>query len=582
VLETLVRPHMVMLVEVVVWGVLLAVGVGFVGLGVWTYRDEEFPGRASFTAYCLLLGLTVVAVTGLSVAVSAKNQPGAAAVFGLLESLFRVAAFLFGLAAPVAWLRFVFAYTGHRIPTDRRTLLAFGAPVLAALGAILALLAVVVTATLIGPPQVPDVVEVVVFESVTYLLPVTAFYILALLVAGTALVAWTSHTYSHLSDRGGTLLAVGCVLPWAAAAVPYLSGLFGGQNIQFAAHVAAGGSIGLAAVVVAVATEDVFEKVPAAGTVGRDVTVETMNDPMVVVDGAHRIVDLNPAAERLFGASEDAIGGQLSALVDAPVTTGRLLEADRTEFELDGGNRVLEARGSVLEDEYGRSLGHSVVFHDITDRTRRQQRIQVLNRVLRHNLRNDMAVVNGHAEALAATEFDLGDHPDQIRDTADGLLAIGQKAGEIQHVVASKGGGRTALSTVLEEAVADVEADHPGCTFRVAGPDVDTQVDGEVLGAVVRELGENAAVHNDADDPEVAVRATGGGDAPLEVTVTDNGPGIPEHELTPIRAGEETDLEHGSGLGLWLVEWGVAALDGRLSFEADDGGTRARVRLPAE
>jgi signal transduction histidine kinase len=98
----------------------------------------------------------------------------------------------------------------------------------------------------------------------------------------------------------------------------------------------------------------------------------------------------------------------------------------------------------------------------------------------------------------------------------------------------------------------------------------------------VRELGENAAVHNDADDPEVTVRATGGGATPLQMTVTDNGPGIPEHELTPIRAGEETDLEHGSGLGLWLVEWGVAALDGRLSFEADDGGTRVTIQLPAE
>lgn len=43
----------------------------------------------------------------------------------------------------------------------------------------------------------------------------------------------------------------------------------------------------------------------------------------------------------------------------------------------------------------------------------------------------------------------------------------------------------------------------------------------------------------------------------------------------------ETALEHGSGLGLWLVKWGVVSLGGSIDFEVDDAGTTARVHLPA-
>jgi signal transduction histidine kinase len=65
----------------------------------------------------------------------------------------------------------------------------------------------------------------------------------------------------------------------------------------------------------------------------------------------------------------------------------------------------------------------------------------------------------------------------------------------------------------------------------------------------------------------------------VTVTVRDRGPGVPEHELAVIREGDESALEHGSGLGLWLVQWGVTALGGDLDFETSDG-TTASVTLP--
>jgi len=51
--------------------------------------------------------------------------------------------------------------------------------------------------------------------------------------------------------------------------------------------------------------------------------------------------------------------------------------------------------------------------------------------------------------------------------------------------------------------------------------------------------------------------------------------------VAPIREGSETALEHGSGPGLWLGEWGVARLDGTVEFgQTDPHGTVVTLRLP--
>jgi len=46
---------------------------------------------------------------------------------------------------------------------------------------------------------------------------------------------------------------------------------------------------------------------------------------------------------------------------------------------------------------------------------------------------------------------------------------------------------------------------------------------------------------------------------------------IPNSELEPIRAGDETALKHGLGIGLWIINWCVTMLDGDIAFSYDNG-----------
>jgi sensor histidine kinase regulating citrate/malate metabolism len=63
------------------------------------------------------------------------------------------------------------------------------------------------------------------------------------------------------------------------------------------------------------------------------------------------------------------------------------------------------------------------------------------------------------------------------------------------------------------------------------------------------------------------------------IEVTDTGPGINEHEMKVFEQAKETKLHHDSGLGLWLVWWGVDRLGGEVWFDVD-GGTTVTLALP--
>jgi signal transduction histidine kinase len=104
----------------------------------------------------------------------------------------------------------------------------------------------------------------------------------------------------------------------------------------------------------------------------------------------------------------------------------------------------------------------------------------------------------------------------------------------------------------------------------------------DLLGLAVDNLLENAVVHTTSLSPtvEVTVRRdeeTG----TVEVSVADDGPGIPRQEREVLVDGQETPLDHGSGIGLWLVNWIVSESMGTVSFgENDPTGSVVTLRLP--
>lgn len=222
--------------------------------------------------------------------------------------------------------------------------------------------------------------------------------------------------------------------------------------------------------------------------------------------------------------------------------------------------------------------------HDLA-RTRRQverreQRLEVVNRVLRHNVRNEINVVRGYLDRLL-TEESLSPEAAAWAETAiahlDGLGQLSDKARHVQESLGSDTVERVDLGTALERAVERTRRDHPEATVEIRGDtDVSVLADPDV-DAALAELVTTVAAVGSGDSPRVTVRVDGADVESVRVEVGNPDSRIPESDRRALREGRETKLEHASGLGLWFVKWIVENSRGTMRFP--DGGA-VRIELP--
>jgi PAS domain S-box-containing protein len=209
---------------------------------------------------------------------------------------------------------------------------------------------------------------------------------------------------------------------------------------------------------------------------------------------------------------------------------------------------------------------------DVTDRRRRERQLRVMDRLLRHNLRNDMNVILGHA-ALAREQSSgaVAESMETILRTGEGLLETAAKERAIVNLLSEPSSRRsTDLVAEVEAAVATARAAHPGVTIELACPDAVEVSTVPELRLAVEELLENAVVHTDADEPTVAVAVWCDRET-ATLCVSDPGPVIPSNEVEML-SDDSSDVFHGTGLGLWFVYWAIDLANGDLEFRRDPAG----------
>jgi len=305
----------------------------------------------------------------------------------------------------------------------------------------------------------------------------------------------------------------------------------------------------------------------------------------------------NPAAERTFGHDRSSMLGQPFATVWAD--DGDTVTLDTCLDRLRDGERIVgaDARhrrpdGSLLDTRVWAAplaedgvAGATFVVLDVTERRGRRQRLAVLNRVLRHNIRNDVNVAVGHLDRLAERLPDDDPSLRTVRDRLDGILELSDTARRIERVADAD---RTDTVTfdlvdVLTDRIERLRRTGPDAEIHVTLPERAPVVGHELLPHAFDNVLENAVEHNDADHPHVAVDLI-----PPErdadrftVRITDDGPGLPPVERQVLRTAEETQLRHSTGLGLWLTNWIVRGSSGRVDVDCTDGGTTVVIELPA-
>ncbi len=231
------------------------------------------------------------------------------------------------------------------------------------------------------------------------------------------------------------------------------------------------------------------------------------------------------------------------------------------------------------------------VVRDVSDRIHQREQLQVLSRVLRHNLRNRMNVVLGHAELIRETddETTVDASVDTIQETATKLMELSENVRVIRETMADPPAEDATVDAVeiVQSVVADAAYRYPTAEVTTDLPPARRVYGDEVLSTAVEQLVDNAVEHNDAATPWVGVSVVGPeqfGDDCVEIRVVDDGPGVPSDEQIVTEAGvSPTAVRHNSGMGLWTVSWIAQLCDGTLDIRERRGGdgTVAAIRLPA-
>ena len=522
---------------------LLTLGMFAGGVLYWygyrAYRLSDQLGRRSFVALTGLLG------TGCVLAGAAGLTPWILPV-GAEDSAWQEFILAFWLLTTFPWFVFGVKYTGTRARVSRRTLV------------VLCLPHVLVTVDLLLSTLDAEYRPVLdILGSVSF------FYILFLTASGAYLLLQSTYAYGHTTVGQGAALAaavLGSLVIWNLISLQI------NDTVGRVGTYAAGATVAAVSVGSAWHRYDLFESTPSIGTLGERALTGETDDMMFVVGGDDRLITINETAiETLSITRPNALGSPLRDVLGQP--TEQLRKAETVTVQTATGTRQYDPQLSGIGDGHGNEIGVTVSLRDVTERELREQRLAVLNRVLRHNLRNEVDVVKSHAEALSKDDVEVA----PVLDAADRIASLGQQARRIDRYVSeTTTDGTVDLDDTVRSTLDTVETDAAAVTVSVETPSSATLTTNRqaLVGALESAL--DNAISYAASTVTVAVERHPDG---YVVRVTDDGPGIPDWELTSLDAETESQLQHSTGLGLWQLKWAVTALNGELSFDTTDGTT---------
>ena len=346
--------------------------------------------------------------------------------------------------------------------------------------------------------------------------------------------------------------------------------------------------------------------------------VNSLAEGLVLVDGNHRVLHINPAAEHLLNVGTDQVGEELTLIVQDLTLARTLKESEgpislnetvNLEVSLDqlGETTTLRIVASPFLDEEGAVLGTVYVFDDITREKEIDRMKSDFVSLVSHELRTPMTSIIGFVSLIL--EGKTGPINDKqrrslvrVQHQAERLAALINDLLDISRIEAGRiqmKREEISVSEIAEQRIEEIspQADEKSIELRMFAPESlpHTVGDRERIGQVFTNLIGNA-IKFTPEKGKIAVRISADGAPPgkpdrtLHIEVIDTGEGIPIDERERVfnrfhqLGNVNTRQEGGSGLGLSIVKSIVESHGG--SVWVDDGyegqGSNFQFTLPIE
>jgi two-component system nitrogen regulation sensor histidine kinase GlnL len=339
----------------------------------------------------------------------------------------------------------------------------------------------------------------------------------------------------------------------------------------------------------------------------------SLPNPVLTVDSTGAIAEVNSAAENFFHASQRQLSGRhLAALAGGdsrladlvrqvlrqgvkiaeygvelnwPELPPRLVDMQAALLTEPGAGAVVMIHPRAIVESMDRSLSHRNAARSVAG----------MAQMLSHEIKNPLAGISGAAQLL---QMNLSGEDREltalIREEAERIGALVGRVEQFGEI----GPGRyraVNIHDVLDRACRSAKAGFAAHARFVQEYDPSlpsTLGDRDQLMQVMMNLLKNAAEAAPKVGATITVRSSyragmkvvapsGQRESlPLQITITDNGAGVPEDVQRHIFEPFVTTKTNGSGLGLALVSKIISDLGGVISCDSEPGRTQFRLLLP--
>lgn len=314
--------------------------------------------------------------------------------------------------------------------------------------------------------------------------------------------------------------------------------------------------------------------------------VETIPDPLVVLEHDMTIVTANQAFLTIFGITEaDTRGRPLSELgqqqwdvpalrylMEKVLPENRPIEGFEIEDDFPGlGRRVFNLTVRKVSQPGNHSRLMLLVFEDITDRKQRERDAEMLTNEISHRIKNNLQVVIG----LLAYEAKWTPDP-----YVQGYRAMQARIGAIAQlydlISQSSQGGTIAVDAYLRDIArimsASLLSETSGIKIEVEAEALHIHPDRAVpFGLLVNELATNAIKHAFPQGSGRVLLSVQQLEDQIELTVADNGIGMKDKKVAQTSEKRGTDY----------VAIFVRQLHGTIApTRSEEVGTHVRIHLP--
>ncbi|WP_459191425.1 sensor histidine kinase [Halosimplex sp. J119] len=214
----------------------------------------------------------------------------------------------------------------------------------------------------------------------------------------------------------------------------------------------------------------------------------------------------------------------------------------------------------------------------------RKEMIELYDRLLRHDIGNDLQIIAGYADVVADSVEDdqTAEYAAKIERAAGNSVDLVERVGELVSTLEAQREPETRdLRPILERTVADRADQHESLSVAFDPGEFDYRVyAGDLLDSVFGNVLSNAAVHTDGDVTVRVYLAESTSDT-VTVGLADDGDGIPSAIRDDIfEMGVKGADSGGTGFGLGFVRALTESYGGSVAVgESNAGGAEFQVTL---